>query len=209
MTPRVARLEVFVVRGMQAAIAVILLWGVRVANVSVVVNGALGLLATMLPGILERDYEITIGPRLAFLITLAILLHTVGMVGQYTAVWWWDHLTHTLSASIVAVVGYATTRAVDEHVEEIYLPPDFMYVFIVLFTLAIGVSWEVLEFLGREVAALFGQEAVLVQYGVTDSVLDLVFDTVGALIAAVFGIPRVQELVETIEATLEDDRWRG
>lgn len=190
---------------MQATIAAILVWGVWVANVSVVVNGVLGLLATMLPGIIQRDYEITIGPWLSFLITLAILLHTVGMTGPYTAVWWWDHMTHTLSASIVAVVGYATTKAVDEHVEEIYLPPDFMYVFIVLFTLAIGVFWEILEFLGREVAAMFGQEAVLVQYGVTDTVLDLVFDGVGALVAAVFGIPRVQELVETIEAALEGE----
>lgn len=208
MTPRAVRIELVVVRGMQATIAAILLWGIWVANVSVTVNAVLGLLATMLPGIIERDYEITIGPWLTFLITLAILLHTVGMTGPYTDVWWWDHLTHTFSATIVAVVGYATIKAVDEHVEEIYLPPDFMYVFIVLATLALGVFWEILEFLGREFAAFFGQEAVLVQYGVTDTVVDLLFDAVGALIAAVFGVPRVKDLVEDIEEALERGQGR-
>lgn len=188
---------------MQATIAAILVWGLWTANVSVAVNGLLGLTVTVLPGLLERDFQITIGPWLASLLTLAILLHTVGMTGPYEAVWWWDHLTHTFSASIVAVVGYATTRAVDEHVDDIHLPPDFMYVFILLFTLATGVFWEVLEFLARELALATGQQAVLVQYGVEDTARDLIFNAVGAAIAAIFGVPRAQALVDSIEGALE------
>lgn len=188
---------------MQAVIAALLAWGVVSGNVSIAVNATLGLATTMLPGLLERDYEITIGPWLTFLLTLAILLHTLGMVGPYEMVWWWDEVTHTFSASIVAVVGYATTKAIDEHVEDIYLPPDFMYLFILLFTLAIGVFWELLEFLARVLAEWAGQEAVLVQYGVKDTARDLIFDTVGAVIAALFGIPRTQALVESIERALE------
>lgn len=188
---------------MQAVIAAFLVWGIVSPNVSIAVNATLGLATTMLPGLLERDYEITIGPWLTFLITLAILLHTIGMVGPYETLWWWDEVTHTFSASIVAVVGYATTKAIDEHVEDIYLPPDFMYLFILLFTLAIGVFWELLEFLARVFAEWAGQEAVLVQYGVQDTARDLIFDTVGAVIAALFGIPRTQALVDSIEAALE------
>lgn len=188
---------------MQSVIAAFLVWGIVSANVSIAVNATLGLATTMLPGLLERDYEITIGPWLTFLLTLAILLHTIGMVGPYETLWWWDEVTHTFSASIVAVVGYATTRAIDEHVEDIYLPPDFMYLFILLFTLAIGVVWELLEFLARVLAEVVDQEAVLVQYGVQDTARDLIFDTVGAVIAALFGIPRTQALVESIERVLE------
>ena len=188
---------------MQAVIAAFLVWGIASPNVSIALNATLGLATTMLPGVLERDYEITIGPWLTFLLTLAILLHTVGMVGPYETVWWWDEVTHTFSASIVAVVGYATTKAIDEHVEDIYLPPDFMYLFILLFTLAIGVFWELLEFLARVLAEEVGQEAVLVQYGVQDTARDLIFDTVGAVIAALFGIPRTQALVDSIEKALE------
>lgn len=203
MVPASDTLEKVVVRGMQGVIALLLVWGVVTANVSIAVNATLGLATTLLPGVLERDFEITIGPWLTSLITLAIFLHTIGMLGPYETVWWWDELTHTFSASIVAVVGYATTKAIDEHVEDIYLPPDFMYLFIVLFTLALGVFWELLEFLARGLAQLSGQEAVLVQYGVTDTARDLVFDAVGAVIAALFGIPRTQGLVDSIEAAIE------
>jgi len=205
VTGRFDRFERVGVRAMQTLIVGILLWGLWRANVSIAVNGLLGLGATLLPAVLKRDYEITIGPWLTFLITLAILLHTIGITGPYDNVWWWDNVTHTFSASIVAVVGYATTRAVDEHVEEIYLPPDFMYVFIILFTLAAGVLWELLEFLARGLAIVTGHQAVLVQYGIADSVIDLVFDAVGGVIAALFGIPRTQALVESIEQALEGE----
>ncbi|AKH96693.1 hypothetical protein [Halanaeroarchaeum sulfurireducens] len=197
------RLQRVAVRGMQAIIAAILLWGLWTTNVSIVVNGTVGLLVTFLPGVLDRDYEITLGPWLTFLLTFAILAHTVGITGPYRGVWWWDNVTHTLSAAIVAVVGYATTKALDEHVEDIYLPPDFMYAFIGLFTLATGVVWELLEFFARELARLTGQDAVLIQYGVRDTILDLLFDAVGAIIAAIVGVPRVQNLIESIETALE------
>ncbi|MFB6069395.1 MAG: hypothetical protein ABEJ76_00090 [Halanaeroarchaeum sp.] len=192
---------------MQGVILGIFAWGLWRANASLVVNGLFGLGVTLVPAALERDYEITIGPWLTALLTLATLLHTVGMVGPYETVWWFDHVTHTLSASIVAIGGYATTRAVDEYLEEIYLPPDFMFLYIVLFTLAAGVLWELLEFAARSVALATGREAVLVQYGLADSVIDLVFDGVGGLVAAVFGVPRAQALVDSIEEAI--DRLTG
>lgn len=191
---------------MQAIVALILVWGLLRTNVSVVVNASIGLATTVLPAVLDRDYQITLGPWLTGLLTLAILLHTIGMVGPYTTVWWWDNMTHTFSASIVAVVGYATTKAVDEHVEAIYLPPKFMVVFVVVFTLAAGVLWELLEFLARGLAELTGHEAVLVQYGIRDTTFDLLFDAVGGVIAGVFGAPRTKRLVASLEAALDRDR---
>ncbi|MFB6094699.1 MAG: hypothetical protein ABEJ77_07130 [Halanaeroarchaeum sp.] len=204
MPSREAWIERWLTHAMQAVIAAILAWGLWRGNASVIVNGVVGLGVTLLPSVLERDYEITIGPWLTFLITLGTLLHTVGMVGPYDTIWWWDNVTHTLSASIVAIGGYAITTAIDEYVEEIYLPPDFTYLFIGVTTLALGVAWEVLEFLARELALAMGQRAVLVQYGLSDSVLDLLFDAVGAVIAALFGVPRAQSLVASIEDALEE-----
>lgn len=188
---------------MQAVVALILLWGLVRLNVSIVVNASIGLATTVLPGVIERDYQITIGPWLTGLLTLAILLHTIGMIGPYRTVWWWDNMTHTFSASIVAVVGYATTKAVDEHVEAIYLPPNFMVVFVVVFTLAAGVIWELLEFLAHGLAIVFEHEAVLVQYGIRDTAVDLLFDAVGGVIAGIFGAPRIQSLVASIEDALD------
>ena len=206
----VRRPRTLAVRGMQAVIAALIGYGLLTRNLSIVVNGSLGLATTFLPAVLKRDYEIAMDPPLVLWITVAILLHTIGMVGPYDTVWWWDNLTHTLSASVVAGVGYAVTRAIDEYWEEIHFPADFMFVYIILFTLAAGVLWEVVEFAGRGLARSIGQDAVLIQYGLADSILDLIFDAVGAVIVGFLGQGRFARLSESLELALErvygDDR---
>ena len=191
------------VRGMQAGILALAAYGVLVGNPAIVVNALLGLLATFLPAILRRDFEIAMRTPLVAWIAIAALLHTIGMVGPYESVWWWDHLTHTLSATLVAGVGFAVTRAIDEYWEDIFLPPDFMFVYIVVFTLAAGVLWEVLEFVGREVALLLGNGPILVQYSLEDSVIDLLFDGIGGVLVAAFGQQRFDRLIESLERAIE------
>jgi len=187
-------------RAMQVAILLVFAAGVLRGNVSVVVNAVLGLGVTLLPALLERDYRIHLGPRLTLWITAAVLLHAVGMLGLYDSVWWWDHLTHTLSATVIAAVGYVTARVVDVHYDAVYLPPRFMAVYVVLFTMAVGVYWEVLEFAVRVGAPSLGLNPMLVQYGLSDTVVDLVFDGVGGLLVAVFGTRELGGLVETLVA---------
>jgi hypothetical protein len=118
-------------------------------------------------------------------------------------VWWWDHLTHTLSATVVAGVGYATARAFDEHSDAVYLPQPFLGLYVLLFTLALGVFWEVLEFGARAAAAALGTRPVLFQYGLEDTLLDLVFDTAGAALVALFGSGRLRPVVDSLAARLE------
>ncbi|EMA46275.1 hypothetical protein [Halococcus saccharolyticus] len=200
ITPRHQRIAS---RAMQVAIALILIVGLVTRNASVVVNAALALAATFLPALLARDYRIPLDAGLTLWITTALFLHTIGMLGLYDDVWWWDHVTHTLSATIVAAVGYVTARAIDVHRDDIYLPPRFLGVFILIFTLAFGVFWEVLEFASRIASAALGLDPVLVQYGLDDSLLDLVFDTVGAVLVAAFGTGAVSEVVDALVARLD------
>lgn len=195
---------------LQAAIAAVLLAGVVTRNLSVVVNGVLALAATFLPAALARDPDIRLGPGIVLVVTLALFLHTLGMLGLYDGVWWYDHVTHTLSATLVAGVGFITARAFDRYSDVVRLPRRFLALYVVLFTLAAGVLWEVLEFLARELAITFGFEPVLVQYGLRDTLVDLVFDTVGALVFAAFGTGRFEDLTDRVAAWLErrtaDDR---
>lgn len=196
-------------RVLQVAIAGILVVGVATRNPAVVVNAALALAVTFLPGVLARDVGLSLSPGLVLLLTLALFLHTLGMLGLYDGVWWYDHVTHTLSAMLVAGVGYAVTRAVDRYSEAIYLPDRFLALYIVLFTLAAGVLWEVLEFLARELAAWLALDPVLVQYGIGDTLMDLVFDTVGAVAVALFGTERFDDLVVRVTAWLDRRVDRG
>ncbi len=194
---------------MQVGIALMLALGLVTRNVSVIVNASFALAATALPAVLRRDYRLPLNAGLTLWITSALFLHTLGMFGLYDDYWWWDHMTHTLSATIIAAAGYVTARAVDVHSEDIYLPPQFLFVYIVLFTLALGVVWEVLEFAVRVGADVLGFDPVLIQYGLSDSLLDLVFDTVGALLVGLFGAGVFGDLASTLARRLDAARGRA
>lgn len=174
-------------RVLQAALAVLLLYGLVRRDLTTVANAAIALAITFLPAILERDYRLPIEPGLAFWLTAAVFLHAIGSAGLYGAVGSWDSLTHTVSASIVAAAGYAVVRAIDLHTDEVYFPPTMLFGFILVFVLAFGVVWELVEFAIDESAQWLGVQAVVAQHGIDDTIVDLVFDLVGAVVAAIWG----------------------
>ena len=197
---------------MEIGLVGILFIGLDRGNTGIIVNTAVALAVTQLPPLLERNYQIQMDTGLTLWITTAVFLHALGTVGLpgselsfYRSVWWWDHLTHALSSSIVAAVGYATARALDVHDDRIYFPPEFMFVFILLFVLAFGVFWEVIEFAIGLAADQFGTGTVLTQYGLGDTMLDLVFDTVGAVVVAIWGTAHLTDLVGMIQSQLTTD----
>ena len=174
-------------------------------NTGVLVNTGIALLVTQLPSVLERDLGIPMDAGLTLWITSAVFLHAFGTVGvpwspltPYQSVWWYDHLTHGLSASVVAAVGYSTVRALDVHTDDVSYPPEFTVVFVFLFVLAFGVLWEVIEFSVAGLAAVVGSGNVLTQYGLEDTMLDLIFDTVGAAVVAIWGGARLSGVVDAL-----------
>lgn len=186
---------------MELAMVGILFAGLERGSTTIVVNALVGLIVTQIPPLLERNYAIPMDPALTLWITAAVFFHAFGVLGLpgseqnfYGSIPWWDHFTHALSSSVVAAAGYATARALDAHSEDIYLPPNFMFVYILLFVLAFGVLWEVIEFGLSEVARAMGNTALLTQYGLDDSMLDLVFDTVGAIIVALWGTAHLNDV---------------
>jgi hypothetical protein len=188
----------------------VLLIGIWQGEIPIIVNAGVALLIAQIVPVLERDYGVPLDAGLTLWITAAVFLHAFGTIGIpgrasfYRTIWWWDHMTHALSASVVAGVGYATVRAIDEHSEAVSLPPKFVFVFILLFVLAFGVLWEVLEFFLGLVATAVGVGTVLTQYGLTDSLMDLVFNTLGAIIVAIWGTAYLQDVAGYIEARLEE-----
>ncbi|MFC6732934.1 MULTISPECIES: hypothetical protein [unclassified Haladaptatus] len=196
---------------MQLAIVAVFVVGALNRNVSIVVNALIALSITFLPAILERDYRIPLNPALSLWITLAVLLHAVGMLGLYTTVWWWDHVTHTLSATIVAGVGYTTARVLDKHRAGLSFPQPFLFVFVLTFTLAFGVFWEVIEFAVHGLAEAYGFGPVLIQYSLEDTIEDLLFDLVGAVLVAVFGTRTLADFADRVamaRARVRDVRRR-
>jgi hypothetical protein len=197
-------------RAMQVMLVGIIGLGLERGNPGIVINATIGLGVTQLPAVLERDYQIPMDPALTLWITIAVFLHALGTAGLpgsatnlYRSVWWWDHLTHTLSSSIVAAAGYATARAIELHSDAVSLPDRFMFVFILLFVLAFGVFWEVIEFAVAGIASLSGTQSVLTQYGLDDTMLDLLFDTLGGLVVAVWGTAHLTDVVGALATRFE------
>lgn len=181
-------------RAMELLLVGLLFIGIDRGNVGIIVNTTASLVVVQLPAILERDFDLTMDPQLVLWITAAAFLHGIGIVGVpgvspslYKNIWWWDHLTHSLSASVVAAAGYATVRAVDIHSETVDIPARYIGIVLLIFVLAFGVLWELLEFAIGVTADMAGTRTILTQYGIEDTLKDLTFNSMGGVIVAIWG----------------------
>ena len=189
-------------RLMQVILVGLLIFGVITLEPKVIINSSLALVITFLPALLERNYRLPLDPWLALWVTAAVFLHTLGSSGLYGYFGWWDHLTHALSASLIAGIGYITVRAIELHSDEIHLPGRFIFAYIIIFVIAFGVIWELFEF-GLDIAAdETGLTMPLAQHGLDDTVIDLMFNTLGAVIAAVFGQIHLTDTAEDLRRVL-------
>jgi len=204
------------VRVLQVVMVGILAIGLWLGNGGVVINAGVGLVVTLLPASLERNYQFTMNVGLALWITVAMFLHALGTLPLpglnlstlYGSTWWWDHMTHALSSSLVAGVAYAVVRALDEHSDAIHLPARFMAVYLLVFVMAFGVLWELLEFYISVAAALLGSESILTQYGLDDTVLDLFYNTMGGIVVALFGTVHLTGVADQLAAHFDSRSTR-
>lgn len=163
---------------LQLFLFAVVCFGLVTLNVTVVITAGIALLVTLIPTVLAREFGYTLNPGLMLLLTLAVSIHTAGAMGLYERFVWFDSMAHTVSATVVASIGYASFRALEIHSEEIDVPARFRVLFILVFVLAIGVAWEVIEFALGDLMTV---------YGINDIVTDMVFNLVGAVIVAVWG----------------------
>jgi len=199
------RAQKIATQAMQYALFGMITVGFYEGSIGIMVNAGVGFVVTYIPALLERDYDIQLDPGLVLWITLAVFFHGFGSVGlpgaeahPYRSIWWWDHLTHTFSASIVAGAGYVTVRAIDEHTTAVSFPSRFVLLFILLFTVAFGVLWEVLEFAIALVAEATGAPSVLSQYGIGDTMIDLLFDTLGGIVVGLWGTAHLSDITQRL-----------
>ncbi len=174
-------------RGMQLVLAGLTSYGLVIGAPKMITNAGLGLTVTFIPAALRSNSRVVLTPGLTVWITAAVCLHALGSAGLYFQVGWWDHLTHVLSATVVAAAGYVTFRAIDLYDNQITLPRRAISVYIVVFVLACGVLWEVFEFGLDIIAAHTLLTMPLSQTGLTDTIWDLTFNTVGAVVVAIWG----------------------
>ncbi len=167
---------------MQAGILGVAAAGIATGNLTWVPAAVVSLFVTLIPSIVRRDLGLTLPPELNFWVVAALFLHVVGgYAGLYNSLPGWDHLTHIMSASLIGALGFIIVVTLDKYVESIFLPRAFLAFFIIMFTMAVGVLWEVMEFTNDSVAHTH------LQYGLSDTMYDLLFDGLAGLVVAVAG----------------------
>ncbi|ELY46038.1 hypothetical protein C496_02110 [Natronorubrum tibetense GA33] len=190
---------------MQLLLLGIIVYGVLFAQPKAITNGSIALIITFVPALLEKNYGVPLDPWLGLWITLAVFLHTMGSAGLYGAIGWWDHLTHAMSASLVAGIGYTFARGVELHSDRIHIPRQYAFGFILIVVMAFGVIWELFEF-GLDLAAeSTGIAMPLSQHGLDDTVRDMIFNTVGAILVATFGQVHLSGVAESVRESLLGD----
>ena len=170
--------ERLLTRGLQLLLVGAVVFGVVTVRKPIAVSGAIALGVTFLPALLRREYGYSMDAGLVLWITIAVVLHVVGYLGLYGHVMWYDEVAHTVSATVIAGIGYASFRALELHSDAIDVPSTFRAVFIVVFVLAAGIFWEVLEY-------IFG--SLVTVYGIDDIVTDMIANATGAVIIAIWG----------------------
>lgn len=169
-------------RAMQAGMVGLALSGILTGELTYVPAAIVALVMSELPSLVRRDLKIVLPVELNFFIVLALFVHILGSFsGFYDNLPGWDHLTHAMSASLIATLGFIVVVTIDKYAETIYLPSAFLALFIIMLTMAVGVIWELMEFM---VDFMTGSH---LQYSLDDSMRDLLFDTIGGLLVASAG----------------------
>ena len=147
------------------------------------IKAAIAVAASLLPAILQRNYRIVIPWLLEFLLVLQLHLHTLWGV--------WLRLGF-LAAYAIHLSG------------KVRLTGPTLALFTVVFGNAVGAWWEIIEFLVEKTL----QKNT--QYGLDNTMIDLIYNLFGSLIAAVLGwvylkvAPRKerQQLAEPLAAAM-------
>lgn len=178
----------FVVRFLQFSLGAMGVYGLFAPDIGLLLTSTFALAVSFLPSYLERKYDIPMGVGLTLWITLGVFFHALGTGYFYGRSFWYHNLAHAVSGSLIAAIGYASFRAVDEHTSAVRFPTKFMFFLIVLFVVSIGVFWEIMEFLTDQLlVAKNGEGLVFVQYGLADTMSDLLFDLLGGIAVAIWG----------------------
>lgn len=149
------------------------------------------MMATFSPIFLGRHFRVYLPPEfqvMAIVFVFASLF--LGEMRQfYVRIWWWDIALHTSSGFLLGVFGFLLVYTLNENAHiELTMRPRFVALFAFLFAVAVGAVWEIFEYSMDSFFGMNMQKPMLGDpSGLTDTMWDLIVDTVGALIVSLMG----------------------
>jgi hypothetical protein len=143
------------------------------------------------PALLGRRLRVTIPGEFEALALLFVYaaLFLGEVLGYYERFWWWDIALHASSGLLLGIFGFLLVHVLNESAEvDVHMQPRFVALFAFFFAVAVGALWEIFEF-GMD--RIFGTNMQKPMFGdpsgLTDTMWDLIVDTLGAAAISVFG----------------------
>jgi hypothetical protein len=142
-----------------------------------------GFLIAVTPFLVTRFTKIKFPWFVYFLICLAVLIHISGYIqGRYLNIPNWDTLAHTVSGSILALLGFILVLFMDK-IRKYNLDPLAIAAFTAMFGMVGEYLWEIYEFIVD--IFLGGSLAGKMQADNTDTMMDMIFVFLPSLIIAI------------------------
>ncbi|MFC6716214.1 hypothetical protein ACFQGT_08105 [Natrialbaceae archaeon GCM10025810] len=168
----------------------------------------------LLPAVANRDPRAVPPWDLLLLVAIPVVDATVLGETFVTALATYVAVAAVALVAVVEIHRFTTVRmnhafavvlvVMTIHTDEIYLPPTMLFAFILLFVLAFGVVWELMEFALGLIADRLEVEALFAQHGIHDTATDLVYDLAGAVVVvATWGSVYLTDVSHRIAAALE------
>jgi len=159
-------------------------WGTTATTAAII-------LLTLTPLIMKRRLGVFILPEFELMaITFIFAALFLGEIqGYYARYWWWDIALHTSSGSLLGIIGFLLVHILNEQEEiDIHMKPAFVAFFAFLFAVGLGTIWEIFEFSMDQFFGLNMQKAMFGDpSGLTDTMWDLIVDTLGAIVISIMG----------------------
>ena len=160
------------------------------------IQSFLMLLCTYVPGFIERTGKVSVPNVMSVVFISFCLAHfVVGEIGElYIKSKTFDSILHTLSGSMIAILGFSIIRVLNNSEKvDLKLNPLFVAIFVVCFSITLGMMWEIVEFLAdaatgsnmQRYSDSVTREPFLGRGALFDTMKDLILDTIGALVVAI------------------------
>lgn len=157
----------------------------------------LGVLAFFLPSIISKKTK-TVIPSNMYIMYVLFLWGAVflGEVRNYFyRVPHWDTILHTLSGAMLGALGFSFVNILNKHEKvHVELSPIFVAIFAFGFAISLDVIWEIYEFcadgtlgLNMQKFALENGTQLVGRAAVTDTMQDLIVDSIGAFAICLVG----------------------
>jgi len=144
---------------------------------------------TLAPLVFRLPVEIPSEVQIVAILFVFAALFLGEVRGYYERFWWWDTALHTTSGLLLGLFGFMFVYMLNEdrHVD-LHMRPGFIALFAFFFAVAVGGLWEIFEFAMDQWFGTNMQPATPGDpSGLTDTIHDLIVDTVGAAVVSVGG----------------------